>query len=123
ARRDPAWTADAFVSDHWLPISPVSGRLDAFEWKDPLAGEDHGPIIEHRAEPQVPATVPTVQAGAAAAPAATRSAPGGGGVPSAESQDAPPPPPLPPNGEGGRGPPTDREEVRAARGDGAGGSG
>src|SRR5947209_4960969 len=29
ARRDPAWTADAFVSDHWLPISPVSGRLDA----------------------------------------------------------------------------------------------
>jgi len=28
ARRDPAWTADAFVSDHWLPISPVSGRLD-----------------------------------------------------------------------------------------------
>jgi len=40
ARRDPAWTADAFVSDHWLPISPVSGRLDAFEWKDPLAGED-----------------------------------------------------------------------------------
>src|SRR5262252_624142 len=50
ARRDPAWTADAFVSDHWLPISPVSGRLDAFEWKDPLAGEDHGAVIEHRAE-------------------------------------------------------------------------
>src|SRR5205085_1234128 len=42
--------ADAFVSDHWLPISPVSGRLDAFEWKDPLAGEHHGPVIEHRAE-------------------------------------------------------------------------
>src|SRR6266702_7057084 len=54
ARRDPAWTADAFVSDHWLPISPVSGRLDAFEWKDPLAGEDHGVVIEHRAE--APAT-------------------------------------------------------------------
>ena len=45
ARRDPAWTADAFVSDHWLPISPVSGRLDAFEWKDPLAGME-GPVIE-----------------------------------------------------------------------------
>jgi HemY protein len=41
ARRDPAWTADGFVSDHWLPVSPVSGRLDAFEWKDPLAGDDH----------------------------------------------------------------------------------
>jgi len=68
ARRDPAWTADAFVSDHWLPISPVSGRLDAFEWKDPLAGEDHGTVIEHRAEPSVPAVparVETPQAGPA----------------------------------------------------------
>jgi HemY protein len=68
ARRDPAWTADAFVSDHWLPISPVSGRLDAFEWKDPLAGEDHGAVIEHRAEPSVPAVparVETPQAGPA----------------------------------------------------------
>src|SRR5262252_2756872 len=65
ARRDPAWTADAFVSDHWLPISPVSGRLDAFEWKDPLAGEDHGTVIEHRAEPPaapMPATEPSPQA-------------------------------------------------------------
>ena len=39
ARRDPAWTADGFVSDRWLPVSPVTGRIDAFEWKDPLAGE------------------------------------------------------------------------------------
>jgi HemY protein len=60
ARRDPAWTADAFVSDHWLPISPVSGRLDAFEWKDPLAGEDHGTVIEHRAEPPVPVATSAV---------------------------------------------------------------
>src|SRR5260370_21288607 len=59
ARRDPAWTADAFVSDHWLPISPVSGRLDAFEWKDPLAGEDHGAVIEHRADAADPATIAT----------------------------------------------------------------
>jgi HemY protein len=41
ARRDPAWTADGFVSERWLPVSPVTGRLDAFVWKDPLAGEDH----------------------------------------------------------------------------------
>jgi HemY protein len=41
ARRDPAWTADGFVSERWLPVSPVTGRLDAFEWRDPLAGEDH----------------------------------------------------------------------------------
>lgn len=37
ARRDPAWTADGFVSDQWIPMSPVSGKLDAFEWKVPLA--------------------------------------------------------------------------------------
>jgi HemY protein len=48
ARRDPAWTADGFVSERWMPISPISGRLDAFEWKDPLAGEDATPraVIE-----------------------------------------------------------------------------
>ncbi|MCC6775934.1 MAG: heme biosynthesis protein HemY [Hyphomicrobiales bacterium] len=54
ARRDPAWTADGFVSDRWLPVSPVTGRLDAFAWKDPLAGEDHvGEVLElgHTARP------------------------------------------------------------------------
>jgi HemY protein len=45
ARRDPAWTADGFVCDHWLPVSPVTGRVDAFEWKDPLAGVE-GAVIE-----------------------------------------------------------------------------
>ncbi|GIL02657.1 MAG: heme biosynthesis protein HemY [Alphaproteobacteria bacterium] len=35
APRDPVWTADGHVSAHWLPVSPVSGRLDAFEWKVP----------------------------------------------------------------------------------------
>jgi HemY protein len=47
ARRDPAWTADGFVSERWLPVSPVTGRLDAFEWKDPLAGTaGETPVIE-----------------------------------------------------------------------------
>ena len=35
ARRDPAWIADGVVSDRWAPISPVSGRLDAFQWQSP----------------------------------------------------------------------------------------
>jgi HemY protein len=35
APRDPAWIADGVVSDHWLPISPVTGRLDAFVWQAP----------------------------------------------------------------------------------------
>lgn len=36
APRDPAWTADGFVSNEWLPVSPVSGELGAFEWKVPV---------------------------------------------------------------------------------------
>ena len=43
APRDPAWVADGFVSDKWLPISPVTGRLDAFEWKAPF-GQIEGPL-------------------------------------------------------------------------------
>ena len=45
APRDPAWVADGFVSDKWLPISPVTGRLDAFEWKAPF-GQLEGPVEE-----------------------------------------------------------------------------
>lgn len=33
APRDPEWVADGQVSTHWLPVSPVTGRLDAFQWK------------------------------------------------------------------------------------------
>ncbi|MEZ5818877.1 MAG: heme biosynthesis HemY N-terminal domain-containing protein, partial [Hyphomicrobiaceae bacterium] len=35
APRDPAWTADGVVSERWMPVSPVTGALDAFEWKVP----------------------------------------------------------------------------------------
>ena len=35
APRDPAWVADGHVSDSWAPASPVSGRLDAYEWRVP----------------------------------------------------------------------------------------
>ncbi|MEZ2129883.1 MULTISPECIES: heme biosynthesis protein HemY [unclassified Sinorhizobium] len=45
APRDPAWVADGFVSDRWLPASPVTGRLDAFEWKAPF-GQLEGPVEE-----------------------------------------------------------------------------
>ena len=65
ARRDPAWTADGFVSQRWLPVSPVTGRLDAFAWKDPLSGLDPGAMIE--AEKHEP---PALGAEARPAPAA-----------------------------------------------------
>ena len=38
AAPDPAWTADGHVSDRWLPASPVTGRLDALEWRVPVTG-------------------------------------------------------------------------------------
>lgn len=37
APRDPVWTADGITSDDWEPVSPVTGALDAFEWRVPLA--------------------------------------------------------------------------------------
>jgi HemY protein len=47
APRDPAWTADGYVSDRWMPVSPLRGRLDAFQWKVPLAElADHRDVIE-----------------------------------------------------------------------------
>ncbi len=54
AAPDPQWTADGHVSDRWLPVSPVSGRLDAFEWRVPLTGVVSAPLIE----PERPAPVP-----------------------------------------------------------------
>jgi len=63
ARRDPAWTADGFVSDRWMPVSPVTGRLDAFEWKDPLAELDRGgAVIESEARTRAVLAAPAEQA-------------------------------------------------------------
>lgn len=45
APRDPSWVADGHVSDHWMPISPITGRLDAFEWKTPF-DQLEGPVEE-----------------------------------------------------------------------------
>ena len=51
ARHDPAWTADGYVSDRWRPVSPVTGRLDAFQWQTPVASlpSDKGDTIESSA--------------------------------------------------------------------------
>ena len=70
AQRDPAWVADGFVSERWAPVSPVTGKLDAFEWRVPV--ERLGQLIEQddvaihpslappRAEP-VPAEEPAAK--------------------------------------------------------------
>jgi HemY protein len=49
---EPQWTADGYVSDRWLPVSPISGRIDAFEWRVPVTGAIAAPVIE----PDAPST-------------------------------------------------------------------
>ena len=48
ALHDPVWTADGYVSSTWRPVSPVTGRLDAFVWQAPLAAlpSDRNATIE-----------------------------------------------------------------------------
>ncbi len=52
APRDPAWTADNIVSDHWAPTSPVTGALDAFRWRVPVeaVGESAGALLSAKVE-------------------------------------------------------------------------
>lgn len=63
APRDPAWVADGVVSERWAPVSPVTGRLDAFVWKTPpeiLAGpEDDDVSVPASPEPASPAAIPS----------------------------------------------------------------
>ena len=41
APRDPVWTADGMISEHWAPLSPVTKTLDAFRWRAPAeVGEE-----------------------------------------------------------------------------------
>ena len=56
AAPDPAWTADGYVSERWLPLSPVTGRIDAFEWRVPLTGmTSAAPVIESEPVLVIPA--------------------------------------------------------------------
>lgn len=62
APRDAAWVADGVVSENWLPVSPLTGKLDAFVWKVPLS-QLAGPLEEGslaRAE-EAFATLPPVE--------------------------------------------------------------
>jgi HemY protein len=55
--RDRAWIADGYISDRWLPVSPVTGAVDAFEWKAPVDAIGRGDetlLIEESHEPPVP---------------------------------------------------------------------
>lgn len=61
APRDPAWVADGFVSDRWAPVSPVTGRIDAFVWMTPpqsIESKVRASIDADRHEPVVDPTPP-----------------------------------------------------------------
>ena len=82
APRDPVWTADGVTSEHWAPVSPATGRLDAFEWKVPIEaiGSSAGPLVDEALfAPPEPAPEPAppifAAAPAPAAPAPATSAP------------------------------------------------
>jgi HemY protein len=52
APRDPVWTADGITADEWEPISPLTGALDAFEWRVPLS------TVASRSEPPAAESLP-----------------------------------------------------------------
>jgi HemY protein len=60
APRDRAWIADGYISDRWLPVSPVTGAVDAFEWKAPVdaigKGDDTLLIEEGLDTPEPPSS-------------------------------------------------------------------
>ncbi|TPK93859.1 MULTISPECIES: heme biosynthesis protein HemY [unclassified Mesorhizobium] len=53
APRDPAWVADGVISERWAPVSPVTGKLDAFTWRAPM--ERLGQLIDSETDVAVPA--------------------------------------------------------------------
>lgn len=69
AKRDPAWVADGYISSTWEPTSPLSGRVDAFEWKVPVERfSGHDPVaipddaMNNDGQVMLPARLPGVAA-------------------------------------------------------------
>lgn len=92
APQDPAWVADGVVVDEWAPVSPVTGKLDAFEWRAPM--ERIGHVIEAEDALQAAPALPAApEPPAKAEPAATSneppSAPAVGPVPEEKEPDQP----------------------------------
>jgi HemY protein len=56
AARDPAWMADGMTFERWLPVSPVSGKIDAFQWVAPP------PMIAAEPPAEEPLDIPAIEA-------------------------------------------------------------
>lgn len=59
APRDPTWVADGRIFQHWAPIAPISGRIDAFAWKvaDEGSSQPRMPQIDVGPDLTTPATI------------------------------------------------------------------
>ncbi|MDX2290003.1 MAG: heme biosynthesis HemY N-terminal domain-containing protein [Hyphomicrobiaceae bacterium] len=84
APRDPVWTADGVVAEHWGPVSPVTGQLDAFRWRVPVESIDSrdGDLIARKLEELVALGAPVgapsgmvEEAGSSSAAASAQRAP------------------------------------------------
>ncbi len=49
ANPDPAWVADGVAQDHWAPASPLTGKLDAFQWQGVQAPRSTSTMITSNA--------------------------------------------------------------------------
>jgi HemY protein len=108
ALHDPVWTADGYVSERWRPVSPVTGRLDAFKWQTPLAAlpSDKHATVEAsafeqamlapsrdeppRESPAEAATPPAAQDNSPQAAAVAEPAPAAAPVPPPPPSESPP---------------------------------
>jgi HemY protein len=68
AALDPVWTADGLIAENWMPVSPATGRLDAFQWRAPVAElTPRGPLLEPPpsppaiAAPVIPEVIPAAK--------------------------------------------------------------
>ncbi|MEO1067421.1 MAG: heme biosynthesis HemY N-terminal domain-containing protein [Pseudomonadota bacterium] len=73
APRDPVWTADGYIADEWAPVSPITGEIDAFEWRIPVEDTriEHDLALEDiptgpRELPELPVTSTTAATASAA---------------------------------------------------------
>jgi HemY protein len=66
APRDATWVADGVASDLWAPVSPVTGKIDAFRWERPrehLAAFDYeAPAFAESASFNLAAEPPSLEA-------------------------------------------------------------
>ena len=97
AALDPAWTADGYVSERWRPVSPVTGRIDAFQWLTPVAAlpSEKPPVLDAEVvdEPALPAPLDVTPAAPLPPPATVQDNEPGPAAPIAAP--APPPPAQP----------------------------